>query len=51
MFRLLPDRLGDLEKGDGSPTLILTGETTEGDSIGSIAVNDLGIDRLLIQSK
>ena len=42
---------GDLEKGDGSPTLILTGETTDGDSLGSIPVNDLGIDQLLIQKK
>lgn len=40
-----------LAKGDISASLILTGETTDGTSIGSLPVNDPGVDQLLIQSK
>jgi 6-phosphogluconolactonase (cycloisomerase 2 family) len=38
-----------LSKGESSPTLILTGQTTTGQSIASVPVGDIGVDQLLVQ--
>jgi hypothetical protein len=40
----------DLGKGEASPTLVLTGALTDGTSIASSPVADVGIDQLLIQN-